>query len=120
MPRGGGYETVQSKVFLLSTTEVGLANENSVAEGSIYAYYNQNNVNAQRVKKPTAECIANGDGYTNSSFNVSSGWYWWLRTPNSGNSNNARNVNTDGSLSNNNAYNGNNGVAPDLVDCQTK
>ena len=34
-------------------------------------------------------------------------------TPNSGNSYNVRNVNTDGSLNNNNAYNGNNGVRPD-------
>lgn len=109
---GGGYETVQSKIFLLSTTEVGLANENSVAEGSIYAYYNQSNTNARRVKKPTAECIANGDGYTNSSFNVNSGWIWWLRTPYSGYSYNARYVSTDGSLSHNNAYFGFYGVAP--------
>jgi hypothetical protein len=41
-------------------------------------------------------------------------------TPNAGNSNNARNVNTDGSLSNNNAYNGNNGVRPDLVESVTE
>ena len=33
-------------------------------------------------------------------------------TPNAGNANNARNVNSDGSLSNNNAWNGNNGVRP--------
>ena len=32
--------------------------------------------------------------------------------PNASYSNNARNVNTDGSLNNNNAYNGNNGVRP--------
>jgi len=38
------------------------------------------------------------------------------RPPNYSNSNNARNVNTDGSLNNNNAYNGNNGVRPDLMD----
>lgn len=48
----------------------------------------------------------------------SAAWNWWLRTPNSGNSNNVRNVNTDGSLNNNNAYNGNNGVAPDLVEAR--
>ena len=46
-------------------------------------------------------------------YNKSSPWNWWLRTPNSGNSNNARNVNTDGSRNNNNARNGNNGLAPD-------
>jgi hypothetical protein len=40
-------------------------------------------------------------------------------TPNAGNSNNARNVNTDGTL-NNNAYNGNNGVRPDLVEIVTE
>ena len=37
----------------------------------------------------------------------------WTRTPHASNSNNVRNVNTDGSLNNNNAYNGNNGVRPD-------
>lgn len=30
---GGGYEDITRKVYLLSNTEVGLANENSVAEG---------------------------------------------------------------------------------------
>lgn len=41
-------------------------------------------------------------------------------TPNAGNANNARNVNTDGSLNNNSAYNGNNGVRPDLVENVTE
>lgn len=41
-------------------------------------------------------------------------------TPNSGNSYNVRNVNTDGSLNNNNAYNGNNGVRPDCEKSQTE
>lgn len=36
--------------------------------------------------------------------------------PNASYSNNARNVNTDGSLNNNNAYNGNNGVRPAHAD----
>ncbi len=30
--------------------------------------------------------------------------WWWLRSPNYNNSNNFRNVNTDGSNNNNNAY----------------
>lgn len=39
--------------------------------------------------------------------------WWWLITPNAGSSNNARGVNTDGTLDNgNNAYNGSNGVRP--------
>ena len=41
-------------------------------------------------------------------------------TPNAGNAYYARNVNSDGSLSNNNAWNGNNGVRPDLVDNVTE
>ena len=41
-------------------------------------------------------------------------------TPNAGNANNARNVNTDGSLNNNNAYNGDYGVRPDLVENVTE
>ena len=33
---GGSYEDIQRKVFLPSTTEVGLSNENSIAEGSAW------------------------------------------------------------------------------------
>lgn len=44
----------------------------------------------------------------------------WPVTPYAGNAYNARNVNTDGSLNNNNAYNGNNGVRPDLVENATE
>jgi len=107
---GGGYESVTSKIFLLSTTEVGLANENSVAEGSIYAYYNANNVNAQRVKKvATTAAIGN---YSNSSCVAASAWCWFLRTPFSGHSYGVRYVYTDGSLDRSNAYFGGGGVAP--------
>lgn len=41
-------------------------------------------------------------------------------TPYAGNAYNARNVNSDGSLSNNNAYNGYYGVRPDLVENATE
>jgi|BioPla2DNA2_1021312.scaffolds.fasta_scaffold80901_3 hypothetical protein len=41
--------------------------------------------------------------------------YWWLRSPNNNNSNNARNVNNNGNINNNNNVNNtNNGVVPDL------
>ena len=39
---------------------------------------------------------------------------WWLRSPNASNSNNFCNVNTDGTINNNNANNSN-GVAPDFI-----
>ena len=38
--------------------------------------------------------------------------WWWLVTPNAGNANRARLVNTDGSLSYLSAYDGNDGVRP--------
>ena len=111
---GGGYETVSSKIFLLSNTEVGLANENNVAEGSIYKYYADSNNNARRVKKPTAQAVSNSE-YTNSSLNANAGWYWWLRTPYSGYSYYVRTVYTDGSLSYNCACYGDRGVSPAYV-----
>ena len=44
------------------------------------------------------------------------GGYWWLRSPNYNNSNNACNINNDGNNNNNNnnVNNNNVGVVPDL------
>lgn len=39
-----------------------------------------------------------------------------VRSPSASNSHNVRNVNSDGTLNNNNAYNGNNGVRPASVE----
>ena len=107
---GGGYEDITRKVYLLSNTEVGLANENSVAEGTVWSYFNSA---TRRQCKPTAEAVSKSE-YTNSSLNASSAWYWWLRTPNAGRAHYARRVTPDGGLDNNNAYNGRNGVRPAL------
>ena len=41
-------------------------------------------------------------------------------TPNAGNANNVRNINSDGGLSWNYAYNGGRGVRPDLVENATE
>lgn len=105
---GGSYETVTSKMFLPSTTEVGLANENNIAEGTLLALFSND---ASRVAYPTAQCVSNSE-YTNSNFSTSKGWYWWLRTPNSLYASYVRFVNSDGSLFNNNAYYGHYGVRP--------
>lgn len=105
---GGSYETVTSKMFLPSTTEVGLANENSIAEGTLLALFSND---ASRVAYPTAECVSNSE-YTNSSFKTSAGWYWWLRTPNSSNAYSVRYVLSGGTLYGNNAYSGYGGVRP--------
>ena len=106
---GGSYETFKAKMFLASTTEVGLANENNIAEGSLLALFSND---ASRVAYPTAQCVNNADGYTNSNFNTSKGWYWWLRTPNSSDARYVRNVNSDGTLDYNVACDGNGGVRP--------
>ena len=106
---GGSYETFKAKMFLASTTEVGLANENNIAEGSLLALFSND---ASRVAYPTAQCVNNADGYTNSGFATSKGWYWWLRTPNSSNANYVRCVYSDGSLCSNYADYGGYGVRP--------
>ena len=107
---GGGYEDITRKVYLLSNTEVGLANENSVAEGTVWSYFNSA---TRRQCKPTAEAVSKSE-YTNSSLNASSAWYWWLRTPNAGYAYIARFVYTDGSLYSRSAYLGYRGVRPAL------
>lgn len=106
---GGSYETFKAKMFLASTTEVGLANENNIAEGSLLALFSND---ASRVAYPTAQCVNNADGYTNSGFATSKGWYWWLRTPNSSIAYFVRSVHSDGSLSSNRACSGDIGVRP--------
>lgn len=105
---GGSYETVTSKMFLPSTTEVGLANENNIAEGTLLALFSND---ASRVAYPTAQCVSNSE-YTNSNFSTSKGWYWWLRTPNSSFAAFVRRVYSGGSLSLGNADDGNFGVRP--------
>lgn len=105
---GGSYETVTSKMFLPSTTEVGLANENNIAEGTLLALFSND---ASRVAYPTAQCVSNSE-YTNSNFSTSKGWYWWLRTPNSSYAYIVRYVFSDGSLYYYYAYGGIGGVRP--------
>lgn len=76
---GGGSESVTSRVFLLSTTEIGLTNENNIAEGSIYALYN---ADSTKRKKIIINSAAVG-GVSSQYAVVGSNGYWWLRTPNS-------------------------------------
>ena len=58
---GGGSETVTSKFYLASTTEVGLANENNIAEGSKLELFTDD---ASRITKYSGDDCG-----------------WWLRTP---------------------------------------
>ena len=97
-------------MFLPSTTEVGLANENSIAEGAAWGYYTSN---ALRVGYVTQQCFSNSPSSSKPSAKTSA-WYWWLRTPYCSYSHYARCVVTGGSLGNDSAYGGNRGVRPAL------
>ena len=107
---GGGSEQITRKVRLLTETEVGLGNENGIAEGTKWPLFTDNN---SRLAYPTAEAVSKSE-YTSSSLNASSPWWWWLLTPNAGYAYYVRNVHSDGSLGSNYAYSGRNGVRPAL------
>lgn len=82
---GGGYEEMTDEYFYLaSETEVGLGNENNIAEGSAFPYFSDN---SHRIKN----------------YQGSAKW-WWLRTPYSGYSYYVRYVNPSGTLRGNFAY----------------
>ncbi|MED1904807.1 DUF6273 domain-containing protein [Cytobacillus firmus] len=108
---GGGSETVQDKLFLLSTTEVGLANENGIAEGSRLALFST--ADSSRLAYPTAEAVSQSS-YTSTSLKASDPWYWWLRTPSAGYSYIVRSVYTSGALYDSHASDGYRGVRPAL------
>lgn len=105
---GGGSETITRKVFYASTTEVGLANENNVAEGSKLAIFSDN---ASRLAYPTAEAVSNSE-YKTSGLAVGRPWWWYLRTPYASYSYSVRSVSTVGALSGAGAYDGGGGARP--------
>jgi hypothetical protein len=105
---GGSSESITDKIFLPSTTEVGLANENSIAEGSKLTLFSDN---ASRLTYLTQQAFSNTRSSGKPS-SVANPWNWWLRTPDSSNSGYVRSADTDGSLSYRSAYYGNLGVRP--------
>lgn len=106
---GGSYESITRKIFLASTTEVGLANENSIAEGSILSLFSAN-TNADRIAYVTQECVDDSDYSSDPAAGAA--WYWWLRTPSSSYSRNVRYVLSNGPLDSNIARSGFRGVRP--------
>lgn len=107
---GGGSETVTDKVFLLSNTEVGLANENGIAEGNQLLLFNNA---SNRVTCLTQQAFDNTKSSSKPS-EIGDAWQWWLRTPFSSNSNNARLVNSSDALNRDYVYYGNTGICPAL------
>lgn len=107
---GGGSESITRKVRLLTETEVGLGNENGIAEGTVWSYFSSN---ARRQAYPTAEAVSKSE-YTNSSLSATQYWYYWLATPRAGDAYGARLVFSDGCLSYYSAWGGSRGVRPAL------
>lgn len=106
---GGSYESVTRKIFLASTTEVGLANENSIAEGSILSLFSAN-TNDCRIAYVTQECVDDSDYSSDPAAGAA--WYWWLRTPDSSYSRDVRRVSSGGTLNYGVARYGSYGVRP--------
>lgn len=104
---GGGTETVADKVFLLSATEVGLADE-GYAEGSKLALFSDN---TSRQAYPTALCVSNSE-YTYANLRTDFPWGWWLRTPNASSAHYVRRVFFDGGLYDSHARSGDVGIRP--------
>ena len=107
---GGSYEYIQRKVFLPSTTEVGLSNENSIAEGAAWGYYTSNTA---CIGYLTQQCFSNTPSSSKPSSKTTA-WDWWLRTPNYSHAQSARRVLSNGSLDYSRVYLGINGVRPAL------
>ena len=105
---GGGSETVTDRIFLASNTEVGLANENNIAEGSRLALFSND---ASRLSIPTPQCVSNST-WQGTGFNSTAAWHWWLRTPSASHSRSVRLVSTSGVLANAHAFHGTSGVRP--------
>ena len=96
--KGGSY-ILRDKFFLPSMTELGLGNNNSIAEGSVLAYY-ANATQADWIKYDIASSTT--------------ARYWWLRSPHPSSASNVRRVGPDGALTNTSAYDGT-GAAPACV-----
>lgn len=100
---GGGSKTSTEKIFLLSRSEVYGNFENSVDEGAAYPYY----------KNYSDFASKNDDNDTNRIKYQSNGtpYYWWLRTPYTGNASNVRGVTPTGAI-NSSGANSSIGLAP--------
>lgn len=107
---GGGSETIVTKVFLPSKTEVGCGQENFISEGAAWKYYESD---SSRMGYLTTQCFGN----TASSSKPDSkdeAWLWWLRSADYSMTSNIRTIDTDGGAITKNAYNGSVGVRPAL------
>lgn len=107
---GGSYEDIVRKFFIPSTTELNLANENSIAEGVVLSAYS-GAADAARIAYATQAVITNTLSASKPA-STAAAWYYWLRTPNSTFSFTVRFVFSSGALGNYRAYYGYYGLRP--------
>ena len=102
---GGGSIKITDRFFLLSRTEVYGGNENSIAEGSVYPFYQMYSDLSQA-----------GTGADSNRIKMRAGTakYWWLRSPYDGYAGQPRSCYTSGAVYDFNASNSR-GVAPACV-----
>ena len=106
---GAGYEDISRKVFIPSTTEVGVSTDIGIAEGAIWSYFSSRG----RVTQLTSQAYNNSLS-TNLPSPMPSSWSWWLRTPLPRYSINTYYVTSSGEGTVINVSNGNIGVRPAL------
>lgn len=105
---GGGYVTLVRKVFLPSLAELFNQAENSIMEGSMLRYFQENT----KIAKISTYAAKDNTNKGSSSVTAGTADDYWMRTPYSGNSSNVRYVNSVGSPNYVNAYDGSNGIRP--------
>ncbi len=71
---GTDVDTMTDKIFLLSSTEVGLGNEIGSGDGVKFGYFTGDN---SRIGLISKGCYDNSDYQT---MSPGAGWYWWTRT----------------------------------------
>ncbi len=100
-----GYDTLTRKVFLPSRAELFNSAENSVMEGSLLQYF-QENTNSIRIAKISNYCAQDNNSHSgSSSVTAGSNGGYWIRTPDTETAGNLRYVRSDGALIlDNNAY----------------
>lgn len=107
---GGSYEDVVRKVFLPSITEIGLGNENNIAEGTAWGYYT---TATARAAYATAQCYSNTQSSSKASSQTTN-WQWWLRTSYATQTHYVRLITSSGGTSSGYAYSGQYGIRPAL------
>ena len=108
-----GYDTLTRKVFLPSKAELFNQDENSIMEGSLLQYF-QENTNAIRIAKISNYCAQDNNSHSgSSSVTAGSNGNYWIRTPDTDTACNLRYVRSDGVLIlDDNAYVGYLGIRP--------